>query len=141
MTIDSSHRTLQITAPVAAGIGLALALAIIFAGNYHVSTGENGGIGPALITAIGCLILSGILFGVVLPSSASSSPTTATTLGIVAALSIIAFWSGATPVLAAASLAATSGRTRTRAAGTAQALAVIAAAAAVIITLATSHLF
>lgn len=138
-TLDSSsHRTPPIPVPVASGPGLAVALMIIFAGNYHISQGEHGGTGPALITAIGCLILSGILFGIVLPRFAT--PTTATILGVIAAMSLAAFWSGATPVLAAASLAATSGRNRTRLAGTAQALAGIATAAAVVITVATSHL-
>lgn len=123
-----------------AATGLALALLIIVAGNYHLTKGEHGGTGPALVTLIGCTILTAALFGFVLPRVNQPSRA-ALVLGILAVLSLAAFWSGATPVLAAASLAATTGAPATS--GTARAAQVVgalAAAVAVAVTLAGSHL-
>ena len=138
-TLDSHLRRTAVQPPLLAGVGIALALVIVFAGNYHVGNGENGGMGPALITGIGCLVLTGILFALILPRHIT--PRTAVIVGVLAILSIAAFWSGATPVLAAACLAATANQTPGRGVRVVQGLAVLAAAIALIVTLAQSHLF
>ena len=84
--------------------GLAIAALVIVAGNRDVKPGENGGTGPALITAVFCLVVAGILFGLVIPRTRRTGRT-ALILGILAVLSLVAFWSGVTPVIAAAALA------------------------------------
>jgi hypothetical protein len=140
-TTQTPQPRLTLAAPPTAAVGLALALVIIFASNYHVGKDESGGTGPALVTAIGCLVLTAVLFGVVLPRTRRGTKT-AMILGAVAIATIAIFWSGATPVLAAASFAATAGASSTRrGTRTVQVLAGVVTAAAVAITLAQSHLF
>lgn len=87
-----------------AAAGLALAAVVIVAGNWDVQPGENGGTGPALVTAAFCLVVAGVLFGLVLPRTRRPGRT-ALVLGILAVLSVAVFWSGVTPVLGAAALA------------------------------------
>ncbi|HEY7622630.1 MAG TPA: hypothetical protein VH834_22855 [Solirubrobacteraceae bacterium] len=132
----------RIAAPTLGIIGLVVALVIVFAGNYHVESGENGGTGPAIITGVVCLALTLALFGYVVPR-ATNLDRTALILAIVAVVSVLVFWSGVTPVLTAAALAV-SGRAPVappRRVVAAEALAAVATLAAVIITLSQSHLF
>jgi hypothetical protein len=89
--------------PVAIG-GLVLAAIIILVGNTNLDPGENGGTGPAIITAVICLVLAAALFLFVVPR-ARNTDRTALILGVAAVLSIAVFWSGVTPVLAAAAVA------------------------------------
>ena len=128
--------------PVVLGTaGFALGILIVVAANYHVQKGENGGTGPALTTAIICLVLAVALFGYVVPRAKNVERTTLI-LGVVAFVSLAAFWSGVTPVLAAATIAAAARLSApTRKATVGQALAVVATVAALAITLAQSHLF
>jgi hypothetical protein len=86
--------------------GLVGAAIVIVFGNTNVdhAAGENGGLGPALGTAAFCLVLAGLLFAVVLPRS--SGGRTQVVLAILTVLSLVVFWSGATPVLGAATAAA-----------------------------------
>lgn len=88
----------------AAGI-VGAAIVIVF-GNTNVdhAAGENGGLGPALITAAACVVLAGVLFAVVLPRF--SGTRTQIVLAALTVLSLIVFWSGVTPVLGAATAAA-----------------------------------
>jgi hypothetical protein len=81
-----------------------LAAIIILVGNTNLEPGENGGTGPAVITAVICLVLAAVLFLFVVPR-ARNTDRTALILGVAALLSIAVFWSGATPVLAAAAVA------------------------------------
>ena len=122
-------------------ISLVLAAVIVFAGNYHVQPGENGGTGPGIATGIICLALAAGLFGFVVPR-ASNPDRTAFVLAVIGVVSVLAFWSGVTPVFALASLAASeradagpARRTRI-----AQVLAGIATIAALVVTLSSSHL-
>lgn len=141
MTTTSHLNPARPIAQTTAVAGLAIAAVIIFAGNYHVAKGENGGLGPAIITAVGCLLLSGVLYGAVLPRTRGSNRA-AIVLGILAVLSLAAFWSGITPVLAGAAIATTSGAANaSRGARLAQAAGVAVTIAALAVTLATSHLF
>ena len=140
-TMDTDRRRFALTSPPMAAVGLALALVIIFAANVNVGKDDSGGTGPALVTAIGCLVLTGVLFGIVLPRSRRST-LTAVILGAISIVTIAIFWSGATPVLAAASIAATMGTSETgRGTRAVQLPAAIATVAAVTITLAQSRLF
>jgi hypothetical protein len=131
----------RIAAPTLGLIALAVALVIVFVGNYHVADGESGGTGPGIVTGIICLALAAGLFGYVVPRS-ENADRTAFVLAIIAVVSIVVFWSGVTPLFAAAALAVTDrGDTSpTRRTRIAEALAVIAAVAALAVTLAQSHL-
>src|SRR5690348_18237624 len=91
--------------PTAVGTtGFVLAMVIIVAGNYNVPKGENGGTGPAISTAVLSALLAAALFGWVIPRIRRPERATLI-LGIVCVLSLAAFWSGITPVLAAATVA------------------------------------
>jgi hypothetical protein len=89
--------------PVAIG-GLVLAAIIILVGNTNLEPGENGGTGPAIVTSVICLVLAAALFAFVVPR-ARNTDRTALILGGAALLTIVVFWSGVTPVLAAAAVA------------------------------------
>jgi hypothetical protein len=84
--------------------GLVLAAIIILLGNTNLEPGENGGTGPAIVTGVICLVLAAALFGLVVPR-ARNTDRTALILGVVALLTLVVFWSGVTPVLAAAAVA------------------------------------
>ena len=118
--------------------GLAGSAIVIALGNWNVPPGENGGAGPALASAVLCVVAAGLAFGVVLPRSHRVARVTAI-LGATTLLSLPVFWSGVTPVLASATLAAA------RDAGTGDGTRVwrvlaIAAAALVIVWSAVSQL-
>lgn len=130
-----------ISRPISAAAGLVLSAVVIGAGNYHVAKGENGGTGPAIVTGILCVIITALLFGIVVPRTRRYARTTLG-LGSLSILSLAVFWSGVTPVLAAATFAvADKGTDLGRKAGVGQALAAGAALLAVAWTLATSHIF
>jgi hypothetical protein len=131
------------TSPVAAlaAAGMVVAGVIIFAGNYNVRKGDSGGTGAAIGTAIICVVLAVALFGFVVPRARNTNRT-AFILGLIGFVSIVAFWSGVTPVLAAAAVAvAPPAAQPDRRAKVAQGLAVAAALVALVVTLAQSHLF
>jgi hypothetical protein len=140
MTTTSTPSPARPLAQTAAVTGIAIAGLIIFAGNYHVAKGENGGLGPAIITAVGCLLVTAVLYGAVLPRTRRSNRN-AIILGILAVLSLAAFWSGVTPVLAGAALATSETTPATsRGARIAQAAGGVATIIALAVTLASSHL-
>jgi len=89
-----------------AAAGLVGAAIVIVFGNTNVdhAAGENGGLGPALVTGIICVVLAGVLFAVVLPRFSGSRAQLV--LAVLTVLSLVVFWSGATPVLGAATAAA-----------------------------------
>lgn len=124
-----------------APIGLVVAGIIIFAGNYDVRKGDSGGTRAAIATAVICVVLAAALFGYVVPRARNTNRT-ALILGIVGFVSLLAFWSGVTPVLAAAAVAVAPPATGpNRAAKVAQGVAVAGAVAALAVTLAQSRLF
>jgi hypothetical protein len=131
----------RITAPTLGLVALVVALVIVFAGNYHVPSGENGGTGPGIVTGIICLALAAGLFGYVVPRAVNVDRT-ALVLAVLGIVSIVVFWSGVTPLFAAAALAV-AGRDDTPTTGKvriATALALLASVAALAVTLAQSHL-
>jgi drug/metabolite transporter (DMT)-like permease len=87
--------------------GLVGAAIIIVFGNTNVdhAAGENGGLGPALVTGALCLVLAAVLFAWVLPRY--NGRRTQVVLAVLTVLSLAVFWSGATAVLGAATAAVT----------------------------------
>lgn len=125
---------------VLASVGIGLAGVVILVGNWHVPAGEHGGAVPALASAVLCAAAAGVLFGLVVPRSRKTGRTTLV-LGILAVLSLPVFWSGVTPVIGAAALAARPAATeRRRATTVGSVLAVTSGAAVVLWSLATAHL-
>ena len=103
----TTTRTSALRAPatgVLAAVGLVLAAIVIFLGNYNVQPGENGGTSDAIVTAVLCVIVAAVLFGLVVPRFKGREGAVLV-LGILTVLSIAVFWSGITPILAAAALA------------------------------------
>jgi hypothetical protein len=126
---------------VLAAIGAVLAAIVIFAGNYNVQPGENGGVGPAIVTAVICVVVAALLFGLVVPRF-EGSERTVIVLGVLTVLSMAAFWSGVTPLLAAATLAVAAPITGRRwPVGVTRVVVVVATVLVVAWTLATSHVF
>jgi len=120
---------------------LVLAAVIIFLGNYDLQPGDNGGLGPAIVTAVGCLVVAAIIYAVVLPRTRRADRT-ALILGILAVLSIVVFWSGVTPVLAGGALAATGQRGDvSRTARVAQIAAVVATVLVLVVSFWQSRVF
>ena len=77
---------------------------IIYIGNINVAPGEHGGAMPALVTGIVCTLTMLACFAVVVPRTHTATATLL--LGIITLLSLAVFWSGLSPVLAAATAAA-----------------------------------
>lgn len=141
MAITSSLRRPAASDRTLAAVGMALAVVIIVFANADVPKGENGGTGPAVFTAVLCVVLTAALFGYVLPR-ARDAQRTALVLAVVAVVSVVAFWSGVTPVLAAAAVSA-AGRgagSSDRKTSVLLGLAALASALAVVVTLAQSSL-
>jgi ABC-type branched-subunit amino acid transport system permease subunit len=88
---------------VLAAVGAVLSGFVIFAGNYNVQDGENGGLWPGIVTAVLCAILLAVLFGYVMPR-VHNVDRAVLVLGVLSVVSLIAFWSGVPPVLAAATV-------------------------------------
>jgi hypothetical protein len=124
-----------------AATGSALAALVIVVANYNVPKGENGGVGDGISTAVICAIVAAVAFLVVLPR-VRNRERAAVVLGSLSVLSIAVFWSGVTPILAAATIAAGLGdASQTRRAAGARVLAIAVTVLVVAWTLATSHLF
>jgi drug/metabolite transporter (DMT)-like permease len=101
--LSDVRRNVLVSWLVAGLIGAAI---IIVFGNTNVdrSAGENGGLGPALITGAGCLVLAAVLFVGVLPRYHGTR--TQVVLAVLSVLSLAVFWSGAPAVFGAATAAA-----------------------------------
>jgi len=139
-TISKPPTPIAKAAPFAA-VGFVLAIIVIVAGNVDVHKGENGGAAAALSTGVLCLVLTAVLFGAVVPRVKRVEASTLA-LGIVSVVSLVAFWSGITPVLASAAFAvAARGEMLGGKAKAGRWLGAGAAVLAVAWTLANSHLF
>jgi hypothetical protein len=124
-----------------AGLGLTLSAITIVAGNYNVPDGENGGVGPGISTGVVSAVVAALLFGLVVPRIRKADRATLI-LGIVTVLSIAVFWSGLTPILAAATVAAANRQEiPSRRTTVMRWVAVAIAVVTVVFTVATSHLF
>lgn len=139
-TVASAGRAPAMGTAKLAAAGVVLAAVVIFAGNYHVAKGENGGTKEGLSTAVICALVAAVLFGLVPRLRHRASATLV--LGVLTFLSLAVFWSGVTPILAAATLAVSDGQERvTRRTTVVRGVAIVAAALTVVVTLAQSHLF
>jgi len=128
-------------APVLLGIGVLLGGLVILFGNADVKKGDNGGLGPAIGTAVILVVLTAVLTLVVLPRVRNANRT-AIILSAIAIVTLLVFWAGITPVLAAAAVAA-GGRADEpgNAAKVLQVIAVVAAAVTVVVSIAQTNLF
>ena len=84
--------------------GLVLAAFVIIAGNTGLKPGENGGTGPLIISLVVCTAVAVALFGWLVPGSTNPGRTSVIFVGL-AAVSLLAFWSGLPAVLATAAMA------------------------------------
>jgi len=125
--------------PLLFGIGIVLGGLVIFGGNYNVKPDENGGLGPALISAAILLVIAAVLYFVVLPR-VQHVDRTVIILSVLAILTLAVFWLGVTPIFAAAAVAV-AGRAASvgRAALVLEVIAVVAALVSVVGTLAQAN--
>jgi hypothetical protein len=136
----SSSRSLPGT-PALLAIGVALGGLVILAGNWDTKKGDNGGVGPAIFSAAVVVVLAAILYFVVLPR-VQNVDRTVIILSAIAIVTIVVFWLGVTPILAAAAVAAgTKTSSLRKAAVVLQGIAVVVAAVTVVGTLVQSNLF
>jgi hypothetical protein len=86
-------------------IAAAIAIGALAVANF-VADGDNGGAGPFAVTAVITLVVAALLFGRVVPAARESSRSgrTALALAVLAALTLVAFWSGLPQVLAPAAI-------------------------------------
>ena len=125
---------------VLAATGAVLSAVVILVGNYNVPAGENGGLADGITTAVLCAVVGGLLFGLVVPRLRGSERTVLV-LGIVTVLSLAVFWSGVTPLLAAAALAVAGPVAAPRVSTTIVRWVVVAATVLVVVwTVANGHL-
>jgi hypothetical protein len=125
---------------IIATAGIALAALIVFAGNYNVPSDENGGTSEGIATGILCLAVAALLFGLVVPRTRNGERTVLI-LAILTLLSLVVFWAGLTPILAAGTLAvANRTHASTRRTAILGTLAIAAAVLTVVWTLLNSHL-
>ena len=115
------------------GAAIVLGGFIIFAGNYNVAKGENGGLEPAIVSAAILVVLAAALYFAALPRIHDAGRA-ASVVSVVTIVSLLVFWLGITPLLAATAVVFGS---RAEGAGKAVqvlgALAVVAAALSVVV--------
>jgi hypothetical protein len=129
------------SAPALFAGGILLGGLVIFAGNANVKSGENGGLGPAVFSAVVLVVLAAVLWYVVMPR-VQHVDRTVVILSVVGVLSFGVFWLGVTPLLAAAAVAASAKAERLGTpAVVLRALAIVVALATVVLTVAQSHVF
>ena len=123
------------------GIGIVLGGLVIFAGNTDLKKGDNGGLGPAIGSAVIVVVAAAVLWFVVLPRVKNVNRTVVI-LSVLAILSLAVFWLGITPLLAAASVVVAAKATQvTKPALVLQVISVVVAAATVVISIAQSRVF
>jgi hypothetical protein len=122
-------------------IGVGLGGFVIFAGNTDLKKGDNGGVGPAIVSAVVVLVVAALFWFVVLPK-VKNVDRTVVIVSVLAILSIAVFWLGITPLLAAAAVAiAAKARRLAKPALVLEVLAVIAAVASIVVSVAQSRVF
>lgn len=140
-TTASTQATQRRTITTLAASGIVLSAIVIFAGNYNVPKGENGGPSEGLFTAILCAVIAAVLFGLVVPR-VRNYERAGIVLGVLMVLSLVVFWSGVTPILGAAAFALSLRElTAARSATVVRWVSLVATALVVVWTLLNSHLF
>ncbi|MGZ4591914.1 MAG: hypothetical protein ACXV2I_14115 [Actinomycetes bacterium] len=83
----------------ALGVGLLLAAVAIILANTNVQEGENGGTGAMIGTLIFIGVVAALIYFLLLPRV--SSATVAVAVGVIAVVTVVAYWSGLPFVLGA----------------------------------------
>jgi hypothetical protein len=83
----------------ALGVGLVLAVIAIILANTNVGDGENGGTGPMVGTLIFIIVVAALMYFLLLPRA--SSATVGIVIGVIAVVTVAAYWSGLPFVLGA----------------------------------------
>ena len=123
------------------GAGVVLGGFVIFAGNTNLKKGDNGGLGPAIFSAVLLLVVAALLWYVVLPR-VKNVDRSVIIVSVIAILSVPAFWLGITPLLAAAAIAIAARASRlAKSALVLEILAGIAAVATVVVSVTQSRVF
>ena len=81
------------------GAGLLLAAVAIIIANTNVGEGENGGTGAMIGTLIFIAVVTALIYFLLLPRA--SSATVGIVIGVLAVITVIAYWSGLPFVLGA----------------------------------------
>lgn len=84
-------------------VALVVALAGVAYANFAAS-GDNGGAGPFAVTAVVLLLVAALIYGRVLPDTASPVKV-ATWCAAIAVVTLVAFWSGLPMLLGIAAVA------------------------------------
>jgi hypothetical protein len=139
-TRDATTRS-SVNVPALFGAGILLGGVVIFAGNTDLKKGDNGGLGPAIFSAVLVLVVAALLWFVVLPRI-KNVDRSVIIVSVLAVLSVPAFWLGITPLLAAAAIAIAGRASRLgNPARVLEVLAGIAAVATVVISVGQSRVF
>lgn len=83
----------------ALGVGLLLAAIAIIVGNTNVQEGENGGTGAMIGTLIFIAVVTALIYFLLLPRV--NSATVGIVVGVIAVVTVVAYWSGLPFVLGA----------------------------------------
>lgn len=128
-------------AGVLLGIGVVLGGFVIFAGNTDLQKGDNGGLVPAIVSAVLLLAAAALFWFLVLPRVRNGGRSVII-ISVIAILSIVVFWLGITPLLAAAAVAVAGKVAKLpKSALVLEVLAVIAAVATIVVSIAQSRVF
>lgn len=140
-TAPSGGSRSSVNAAALLGIGIVLGGFVIFAGNTDLKKGDNGGLGPAIFSAVLLVVVAAVLYYVVLPR-VQNVDRTVIIISAVSVVSFAVFWLGITPLLATAAVAVSTRASRVRTPATVlQVLAVVAAIASVVVAIAESRVF
>lgn len=139
-SVPANADRVRVNAASLFAIGIGLGGLVILFGNADLKKGDNGGLGPAIGSAVILLALAAVLWYVVLPRVRNLDRTTII-LSSVGILTVAVFWLGVTPLLATTALAATSGTDRLgKPATVLRALVVVAAVLTVVVSITESRL-
>ena len=139
-TPTATDRT-SLNAAALLGVGVLLGGFVIFAGNTDLKKGDNGGLGPAIFSAVLLLAVAALIYFIVLPRVRNVGRSVII-LSVLAILSIAVFWLGITPLLAAAAVAVAAKTAQlAKAAVVLEIIAVVAAVATVVISMTQSRVF
>lgn len=123
------------------GTGVVLGGFVIVIGNTDLHKGDNGGLVPAIFSAVLLLVAAALLWFLVLPR-VKNVGRSVIIMSVVAILSIVVFWLGITPLLAAAAVAVAGKASKLpKSALVLEVLAVIAAVATIVVSIAGSRVF
>ncbi len=131
-----------ISAPAAFGLAVLLGGLVILAGNWDVAKDENGGLEPAISSAVILVVVAAVLYFAVLPRVRNTDRTAIILGALGVVVSVIVFWLGISPLLAAAAVVVgTRSARQSKPAIVLETLAVVLAVASVALTLVETNLY